>query len=114
VKTAVFAGHARAPANSVTGQLSKIIQVVMEIDKINGTIVDADVNVASPVSRRYLVSMLVGRNLMGELGVIARDIERDYHSPSQKAIVQALHDLYQQYMSDYLKIMSTKFGYIDL
>jgi len=114
VKTAVFVGHARAPSNSVTGQMSKVVQVVMEIDKVNGTIVSADVNVASPVSRRYLVSMMVGRNLMGEMGVIAKDIERDYHSTSQKAILQAIHDLYQQYMSDYLKIMSTKFGFLDL
>ena len=51
---------------------------------------------------------------MGEMGVIAKDIERDYHSASQKAILQALHDLYQQYMADYLKITSTKFGYLDL
>ena len=37
MKTAVFVGHARAPSNSVTGQISKVIQVVMEIDKVNGT-----------------------------------------------------------------------------
>ena len=34
MKTAVFVGHARAPSNSVTGQISKVIQVVMEIDKV--------------------------------------------------------------------------------
>ena len=51
MKTAVFVGHAGAPSHSVTGQISKVIQVVMEIDKVNGTIVSADVNVASPVSR---------------------------------------------------------------
>ena len=113
MKTAIYTGHARAPSNTVTGQLSKIIQVVMEIDKVTGTIVSADVNVASTVSRRYLVSMLVGRNLMGELGVIVKDIERDYHSASQKAIIQALNDLSHVYMSEYLKIMSTQFGYLD-
>ena len=113
MQTAIYTGHARAPSNTVTGQLSKIVQVVMEIDKVTGTIVSADVNVASPVSRRYLVSMLVGRNLMGELGVIVKDIERDYHSASQKAIIQALNDLSHVYMSEYLKAMSTQFGYLD-
>jgi len=50
---------------------------------------------------------------MGELGLIVKDIERDYHSASQKAIVQALHDLYQQYMAAYLKKMSSPFGDLD-
>jgi hypothetical protein len=109
VKTAIYVGHARAPSNSVTGQICKIIQVVMEIDKEGGDIVTADVNLVSEVSRNYVVTLLVGRNLMGELGVIINDIEQDYHSASQKAVVQALHDLYQQYMADYLKLMSTPF-----
>jgi len=114
VKTAVYVGHARAPSNSVTGQASKIIQVVMEIDKNTGDVVSADVNLASDVSRRFVVGMLVGRNLMGEVGVIIKDIEHDYHSTAQKAGVQALHDLYQQYMADYLKMMSSPFGDVDL
>jgi len=113
LKTAVYTGHARAPAHSVTGQMCKIIQVVMEIDKDTGNIVTADVNLVSVVSRRYLVRMLVGRSLMGELGLIVKGIERDYHSASQKAIVQALHDLYQQYMAAYLKKMSSPFGDLD-
>lgn len=114
MKTAVYVGHARAPSHSVTGQICKIIQVVMEIDKATGDIVSADINLVSDVSRGYVVRMLVGRNLMGELGGIINDIERDYHSASQRAVVQALHDLYQQYMADYLKLMSSPFGGLDL
>lgn len=110
LKTAVYVGHARAPAHSVTGQTCRIIQVVMEVDKATGDIVAADVNLVSIVSRRYVVRMLVGRSLMGELGIIVEDIERDYHSASQKAVVQALNDLYQQYMADRLKLMSSPFG----
>jgi len=113
VKTAVFTGHARASSHSVTGQRSKVIQVVLEIDKTTGTIVSADVNVASPVSRQYLVSLMVGRNVMGDLAEILKEIEHDYHSTSQKAILQALHDLSQQYMAHYLKVMSTPFGHLD-
>lgn len=110
MKTALYVGHARAPAHSVTGQMYRIIQVVMEVDKATGDIVAADVNLVSIVSRRYVVRMLVGRSLMGELGIIVEDIERDYHSASQKAVVQALHDLYQQYIADCLKLMSSPFG----
>ena len=114
MRTAVYVGHARAPSNSVTGQISKIIQVVMEIDKDTGDIVRADVNLVSGVSRDFVVGMLVGRNLMGEVGAIVKAIEHDYHSASQKAVVQALHDLYQQYMADYLKMMSSPFGDLDV
>ncbi|MGZ5372412.1 MAG: DUF3870 domain-containing protein [Aeromicrobium sp.] len=63
------------------------------LGKTTGTIVSADVNVASPVSRQYLVSLMVGRNVMGDLAEISKEIEHDYHSTSQKAILQALHDL---------------------
>ena len=113
MKSAIYVGHARAPSHSVTGQICKIIQVVMEIDKATGDIITADVNLVSDVSRQYVIRMLVGRNLMGELGVIISDIEQNYHSASQKAVVQALHDLYQQYMADYLKLMSSPFGDLD-
>jgi hypothetical protein len=88
--------------------------VVVEVALATGDIAAADVTVSSSLALDYLVRLLVGKNLMGELGAIVKDIERDYHSASQKAIIQAFHDLGQQYMADYLKIMANPFGDLDL
>jgi hypothetical protein len=99
----LFVGHARPPANTVTGQMYKVLSVVVEVDDHTGEIVAADVTVASPLARDFLVRLLVGRNVMGELGAVIKDIERTYQSPSQRAIVQALHDVGQKYMSEFLR-----------
>lgn len=64
---------------------------------------------ASPFARDYLTRLLVGRNLMGELGVINREIERNFHSASQKAVIQALNDLSHKYVSTFLKQASSLF-----
>jgi hypothetical protein len=114
MSTALFVGHARPPSNTVTAQLYKVLSVVLEIDLLTGNVVAADVTVSSAVARDYLVRLLVGRNLMGELGTITRDIERNYHSPTQRAVVQALHDVGNKYMSAFLKQASSQFGDLDL
>jgi hypothetical protein len=113
LSTALFVGHAKPPANSVTAQLYKVLSLVVEVDLATGTIVAADVTVSSPLARDFLVRLLVGRNLMGELGLITREIERDYHSASQKAIVQALNDVGNKFMSAFLKQVSSVFGDTD-
>lgn len=113
MSTSLFVGHARPPASTATGQIYKVLSLVLEVDDNTGIIVDADVSTASPLSQKYLAHLLVGRNLMSELGVIARDIERSYHSASQKAVIQALNDAGQKYMSAFLKRASSLFGETD-
>ncbi len=110
MSTALFVGHARPPANTVTGQLYRVLSVVLEVDLVTGTIVAADVSVSSPVVRDFLVRLLVGKSLMGELGTITRDVERTYHSATQKAVVQALNDAGNKFMSYFLKQASSSFG----
>jgi ribose transport system substrate-binding protein len=96
--TQIFVGRAKPPENTATAQTYGTLTVVVEVEGPTGKIVAADVLVASSVTRSFLVRMLVGRNLRTDLSLIARDLESNYHSTLQRAVIQALYDAGQKYL----------------
>lgn len=95
--TCIFVGHAKPPANTVSGQMYTILSVVCEVDMATGTIVAAEYTVATELARDYLNRLLRGRNLATEEDAIVADLERCYFSGTQKAIIQAFRDMAKRY-----------------
>jgi hypothetical protein len=100
MSTCVFVGHAKPPANSVSGQLYHIISVVCEVDWTTGIVQAIEFTVATDVARGYLSRLIVGRNLNTDEDAIIGEIEKQYFSTSQKAIIQAFRDMTNKFKRD--------------
>jgi len=97
VSTSVFVGHAKPPANTVSGQMYTILSVVCEVDMDTGVIVAAEFTVATALARDYLNRLMSGRNLATEEDAIVAEIERCYFSGTQKAIIQCFRDMAKRF-----------------
>ena len=97
MSTSIFVGHAKPPANSVSGQMYTILSVVCEVDMETGIIVGAEFTVASELAKDYLNRLLSGRNLASEEDAIVEELEKCYFSGTQKALIQSFRDMAKRY-----------------
>ncbi len=97
MSTSIFVGHAKPPANSVSGQMYTILSVVCEVDMETGIIVGAEFTVASDLAKDYLNRLLSGRNLASEEDAIVEELEKCYFSGTQKALIQSFRDMAKRY-----------------
>ena len=97
MSTCIFVGHAKPPANTVSGQMYTILSVVCEVEMDTGVIVAAEFTVATALAKDYLDRLLTGRDLRTDEDAIVEALERCYFSGTQKAIVQAFRDMAKRY-----------------
>ncbi len=97
MSTSIFVGHAKPPANTVSGQMYTILSVVCEVDMDTGIIVSTEYTVATDLAKDYLDRLMSGRNLRDEEDAIVADLEQCYFSGTQKAIIQAFRDMAKRY-----------------
>ncbi len=97
MSTSIFVGHAKPPANTVSGQMYTILSVVCEVEMDTGVIVAAEFTVATELAKGYLNRVLAGRNLTTDEDAIVAELERCYFSGTQKAIIQSFRDMAKRY-----------------
>ena len=97
MSTSIFVGHAKPPANTVSGQMYTILSVVCEVEMDTGVIVAAEFTVATELAKDFLNRLLAGRNLGADEDAIVAKLERCYFSGTQKALVQAFRDMSKRY-----------------
>ena len=97
MSTSIFVGHAKPPANTVSGQMYTILSVVCEVDMETGIIVGAEFTVATELAKDYLSRLLRGRNLASEEDAIVEELEKCYYSGTQKALIQSFRDMAKRY-----------------
>ena len=97
MSTSIFVGHAKPPANTVSGQMYTILSVVCEVDMDTGVIVAADFTVATELARDYLNRLLAGRDLAADEDAIVEELEQRYFSGTQKSLIQAFRDMAKRY-----------------
>jgi hypothetical protein len=100
MSTSIFVGHAKPPANTVSGQMYTILSVVCEIDMKTGVIIAAEFTVATDLAKDYLNRLLSGRNLAIDEDAIVRELENCYFSGTQKALIQAFRDMTKRYRAN--------------
>lgn len=96
-RSSIFVGHAKPPANTVSGQMYTILSVVCEVDMQSGVIIGAEFTVATDLAKDYLDRLLTGRNLTLEEDAIVAELEQCYFSGTQKAVIQAFRDMAKRY-----------------
>jgi len=97
MSTSIFVGHAKPPANTVSGKMYAILSVVCEVEMETGVIVAAEFTVATELAKDYLNRLLSGRNLNSDEDAIVAELERCYFSGTQKALIQAFRDMTKRY-----------------
>jgi hypothetical protein len=97
MSTSIFVGHAKPPANTVSGQMYTILSVVCEVDMDSGVIVAAEFTVATELAKQYLNRLLAGRNLNTDEDAIVEELEKCYFSGTQKALIQCFRDMAKRY-----------------
>lgn len=97
MSTSIFVGHAKPPANTVSGQMYTILSVVCEVEMDTGVIVGAEFTVATDLAKRYLNRLLAGRDLNTDEDAIVAELEQCYFSGTQKALIQSFRDMAKRY-----------------
>jgi len=96
-KTVIFAGCARLPANAATAEMVGILVVELEVDSRDMRIVGVVCNSLPPLGQKFLINLLVGRELEEGLQEAIREIPKRYISITQRAIIAALEEVQERY-----------------
>ncbi|MDU4962263.1 MAG: DUF3870 domain-containing protein [Sporomusaceae bacterium] len=93
----LFSGYAKLPSGTVSGEVYKVMALVMLIDVRNGTIIDADCTLSTRLSERFVLSMIIGKNIKSDNAELVDQINRLYQGSAKKAIINALRVISAKY-----------------
>lgn len=94
----IFAGHAQLPNGTDVYESYKFISVLMIVDIDTGTILDSDISIYNPMHKNFIVEILKGKSLDTDLEKIFKEIERTVHTPTRRALINAIQTLHNRYI----------------
>lgn len=95
--TVFITGVAKPAKDDPIADDYQVFFLSLVVDRETGLIVDATCNTARDMTKDFIRSLLVGRNLATELGEMVTDIRRRFHGLAQKPLIVALKDAYNRY-----------------
>lgn len=102
-KIVLFSGYARLPSGTVASELHGIMGLVLLIDIKDGTIIEAECTLSTRLAERFIVSLLIGKQLTHDPVDLIDAIHDVYQGAAKKAIVTSLRivaDKYQAYLHE--------------
>ena len=91
-----FSANGTLPSNTSSGTLYKVIALGILVDVTDNIILDADVNMVTTLSTRFIRAQLVGMNICTDWDTILSRMDR-LQVPAQKAILTALKAVRERY-----------------
>jgi hypothetical protein len=85
----LFSGYAKLPAGTVSGEIYKVMALVVLLDNRTGEVVEADCTLSTRLAERFVKSLLVGRNISHDSEAIIQQINTVYQGSAKKAIINA-------------------------
>ena len=98
-----FSANGAMPSNTSGGSIYKVIALGLLVDVSTGDILDADINMVTPLSVRFIREQLIGMNLRDDWDAILARFER-LQAPAQKAVTTALKAVAERYQKFSKKI----------
>ncbi|MDR7868634.1 MAG: DUF3870 domain-containing protein [Sporomusaceae bacterium] len=95
--TVFITGVAKPAKDDPIANDYQVFFLSLVVDKTTDMIVDATCNTARDMTKDFIRSLLVGRNLATESGEMVADIRRRFHGLAQKPLIVALKDAYNRY-----------------
>lgn len=94
----LFSGYGKLPSGTVAGDVFKVMALVVLLDIRTGEIVEADCTLSTRLAERFVVSMMVGRNIHTDYKELVECINNKYQGSAKKAIITALRTISVKYI----------------
>lgn len=91
-----FSANSAMPSNTSGGSMYKVIALGLLIDVRSGEILDADINMVTPLSVQFIREQLLGMNIRTDWNLILNRFDR-LQIPAQKAVITALKAVAERY-----------------
>lgn len=101
--TVFISAYAKAPQNTPMYENNKQIGVMLEIQKQNHIIVNADATFITALAKDYLKRIVIGTDFSKDISPLLKAIEKDFLIQSQGALVVALKIAHQKYHDHFLQ-----------
>lgn len=99
LNTYFLAGHSRLPQGMAAQNVFESLTITVEIDKKYGVIIEASCTLATEHGRHYVQQILKGHSLQDGIEEIVEIFKNDYRGKAANALIAAIKDLYNQYIS---------------
>jgi hypothetical protein len=93
----LFSGYAKLPSGTVSGEVYKVMALVVLIDVRTGTIIEADCTLSTRLSERFVLAMIVGKHIQNDNVSMVEQINAVYQGSAKKAIINALRVISAKY-----------------
>lgn len=84
-----FSANGAMPNNTSGGSMYKVLALGVLVDVSTGVILDADINMVTDLSVRYICSQLIGSHIDSEWEIILKRFDR-LQIPAQRSVIVAL------------------------
>jgi hypothetical protein len=97
MKTILVTGYAPVPKGTPMYEVYKSTGVVLEIDPVSNTIVDADLTFITDLGKDFFRRLIRGYCMNNGIDGLIGRIYQHHFTPSTDAVVKALRIAYQRY-----------------
>ena len=98
LNTVLVTAYATAPKGTAFYKQFEYMGVVLEVDKERNIIVNASVTLMTDTAKNYVQQLLIGENLLEDIDRLIVDIETQYLTVTQHALISALKKARQRYL----------------
>jgi len=95
----LFSSYAKLPSGTVSGEVFKVMAVVVLIDITTGKIIDADCTLSTRTAERFVKDILVGAGLANGPDKLIAAVNETYQGSAKKAIITAIKGVYDRYVT---------------
>ena len=96
--TILVVGQAKPSREDAIYSLHGEFYISLVLERDTGVIMDVECNTILAVTRNFVASMLIGRNLKTELPEIEAEIRNRYFALTQKPLIACVKDAHNRYM----------------
>jgi hypothetical protein len=93
----LFSSYAKLPSGTASGELFRVMALVMLVDVSSGKIVNADCTLSTRTSENFITRALVGGSLAQGPDKLVRLVNDIYQGSAKRAIITALKGIYDKY-----------------
>lgn len=94
--TVYIVGDAKSPENNPITKQYQAFFIAFVIERATGNIVDAECSATVAITKRFVTSLFIGKNMNDSL-VVTEDVTGRYFGSSQKALIVAFKDAQKKF-----------------
>lgn len=94
--TVYIVGDAKSPENNPITKQYQAFFIAFVIERATGKIVDAECSATVAITKRFVASLFIGKN-MNDSVAVTEDVNERYFGSSQKALIVAFKDAQKKF-----------------